>query len=105
MGAKLRLNSHKTDMCIGRKNNFNCDIELPAEANFSNNVNFLGFKFDSRLSYTKQVSSVYRRCYYLLNINAHLVIINAHFLRASFLSLKQKKRRAERKYRKSKHLY
>ena len=63
-GAKLRLNSNKTEyMFVSRKNSFNSDIELPTDANFSNNVTLLGFNLDSRLSYAKQVSSVCRRCY------------------------------------------
>ena len=58
-GAKLRLNSNKTQyMFISRKNSLNSDIELPTDANFCNNVTLLGFNLDSRLSYTKQVSSV-----------------------------------------------
>ena len=66
-GAKLRLNSNKTEyMFVSRKNSLNCDIELPTDANFSNNVTLLGFNLDSRLSYAKQVSSVCRRCYYFL---------------------------------------
>ena len=63
-GAKLRLNSNEY-MFICRMNSLNSDIELPREANFSNNVTLLGFNLDSRLSYTKQVSSVCRRCYFL----------------------------------------
>ena len=66
-GAELRLTSNKTEyMFISRKNGLNSDIELPTDANFSNNVTLLGFNLDSRLSYTKQVSSVSRRCYYFL---------------------------------------
>ena len=56
-------------MFVSRKNSLNCDIELPTDANFSNNVTLLGFKLDSRLSYAKQVSSVCRRCYYFLRKN------------------------------------
>ena len=68
-GAELRLNSNKTEyMFISRKNSLNSDIELPTDANFSNNVTLLGFNLDSRLSYTKQVSSVCRRCYFLRKI-------------------------------------
>ena len=33
-------------------------LKVPADANFSNNATLLGFNFDSRFSYTKQVSSV-----------------------------------------------
>ena len=66
-GAKLQLNSNKTEyMFVSRKNSLNCDIELPTDANFANNVTLLGFTLDSRLSYAKQVSSVCRRCYYFL---------------------------------------
>ena len=66
-GSKLRLNSNKTEyMFINRKNSLNSDIELPTDANFSNTVTLLGFNLDSRLSYTKQVSSVCRRYYYFL---------------------------------------
>ena len=66
-GAKLRLNSNKTEyIFVSRKNNLNCDIEFPTDANFSNNVTLLGFNLESRLSYAKQVSSVGRRCYYFL---------------------------------------
>ena len=66
-GAKLRLNSNKTEyMFVSRKNILNCDNELPTDANFSNNVTLLGFNLDSRLSYAKQVSSLCRRCYYFL---------------------------------------
>ena len=53
-------------MFISRKNSLDSDIELPKDANFSYNVSLLGFNLDSRLSYTKQVSSVCRRCYYFL---------------------------------------
>ena len=63
-GAKLRLNSNETEyLFISRKNGLNSDIELPTDANFSNNVT-LGFNLDSRLSYTKQVSSLSLRCYF-----------------------------------------
>ena len=66
-GAKLQLNSNKTKyMFIRRKNSLDSDIELPTDANFSNNVTLLGFNLDSILSYTKQVSFVWRRCYYFL---------------------------------------
>ena len=44
-------------MIINRKNILNNDIALPADDNFSNNVASLGFDLDSRISYTKQVSS------------------------------------------------
>ena len=50
-------------MFISRKNSLNSDIELPTEANFSNNFTLLHVNLDSRLSYTKQVSSVCHRCY------------------------------------------
>ena len=64
-GAKLRLNSNKTEyMFVSRKNSLNCDIELPMDANFSNNVTLLRFNLDSRLSYAK--CFVCRRCYYFL---------------------------------------
>ena len=53
-------------MFISRKNSSNCDIELPTDANFSNNLTLLGFNLDSRLSYTKLVISVCRRCYHFL---------------------------------------
>ena len=53
-------------MFIGRKNSSICDIELQTDANFSNIVTLLGFNLDSRLSYTKQISSMCRRCYYFL---------------------------------------
>ena len=66
-GAKLRLNSNKTEyMFISRKNSLKSDVELPTDANFCNNVTLLGFNLDSRLSYTKQVSSVCLRCYHFL---------------------------------------
>ena len=69
-GAKLRLNSNKTEyMFVSRKNSLNCDIELATDANFSNNVTLLGLNLDSRHSYEKQVSSVCRRCYYFLRKN------------------------------------
>ena len=43
-GAKLRFNSNKTEyMFISRKNSSNSHIELPADANYSNNVTLLGF--------------------------------------------------------------
>ena len=55
-GAKLRLYSNKTEyMVISRKNSLNSDIELPTDANFSNNVALLGFNLASRLSYTKKL--------------------------------------------------
>ena len=66
-GAKLRLNSNKTEyMFISRKNSLNSDIELPADANVSNNVTLLSFNLVSRLSYTKEFVSLCRRCYYFL---------------------------------------
>ena len=66
-GAKLRLKLNRTEyMFVSRKNSLNSDIELPTDANFSNNVTLLGFNLDSRFSYAKQVSSVCRRCYYFL---------------------------------------
>ena len=68
-GAKLRLNSNKTEyMFISRKNCLNSDIKPPTVANFSDSVTLLGFNLDSRLSHTKQISSVGRRCYYFLRI-------------------------------------
>ena len=66
-GAKLRLNSNKTEyMFVKRRNSLNSDMELSTDANFSNNVALLGFNLDSRLSYAKQFSSVCRKCYYFL---------------------------------------
>ena len=59
MALSSKLNSNKTEyMFISGRNSLNSDVELPADANFSNNVTLLGFNLDSRLSYTKQVSSV-----------------------------------------------
>ena len=67
ISAKLRLDSNKTEcMFISRMISLNSDIELPRDANFSSNVTLLGFNLDSRLSYTKQINSVCRRCYYFL---------------------------------------
>ena len=66
-GAKLRLNSNKTEyLFISRKNSLNSDIELRADANCSNSVTLLGFNLDTRLSYTKQLSYVCRTCCYFL---------------------------------------
>ena len=66
-GAKLRLNSNKTEyMFFKRKNSLNSDIEQRLYANFSNEVTLLCFNLDSRFSYTKQVSSLCCRCYYFL---------------------------------------
>ena len=53
-------------MFISRKNSLISDIELPTDANFSNNVKLLGFNLASRLLYTKQICSLCRRCYYFL---------------------------------------
>ena len=55
-------------MFISRRNSLNSDIELPADAIFSNNFTLLVFNLHSRLSYTKQVCSVCRRCYYFLPV-------------------------------------
>ena len=66
-GAKFQLNTNKIEYkFISRKNSLKSDIELPTGANFSSNVTLFGFNIDFRLSYTKQVSSVCRRCYYFL---------------------------------------
>ena len=56
-------------MFISRKNSFNSDTELPADANLSNKVTLFGFNLDSGLSYTKQVSSVCPRYYLLRTID------------------------------------
>ena len=53
-------------MFISRKNRLNNNIELPRDANFSNIVTLLGFNLEYRFSYTKQVSSMRRRCYNVL---------------------------------------
>ena len=50
-------------------NSSNSDIEFQTDIDFSNNVTLLGFNLDYRLSYTKQVSSVCRRCFYFMRKN------------------------------------
>ena len=66
-GAKLRLNSSNTVYMFSSRNNCsNGYIEFHQMPIFLNNVTVLGFNLNSRLSYTKQVSYVCRRCYYFL---------------------------------------
>ena len=49
-GAELPLKSNETEYkYISRKNNLKCDIQLPAEANFSNDATLLGFNLDFSL--------------------------------------------------------
>ena len=64
-GAKLKLNPSKTEfMKLVRNNSFNADLKLPMNSKFSNRVKFLGL--DDKLLFSKQISSVFSACYYML---------------------------------------
>ena len=43
-----------------------CDIQLPMDSKFSDNVKILDFVLDDKLSLSRQVSSVCTCCYYFL---------------------------------------
>ena len=56
-------------MFISRKNRLYSNFELPADANFVNNVILMAFNLDCRRSYTKQVKSVCRKYHYFMQKN------------------------------------
>ena len=43
-----------------------CDIQLPMDSTFLDNVKFLGFVLNDKISLSKQVSSVCAGCCYFL---------------------------------------